>query len=557
MQRDLAALAESEFDLLIIGGGIYGATAAWDACLRGLSVALIDKGDFASGTSGNSLKIVHGGLRYLQHADVKRMRESISERKILLRIAPHLIHPLPCVMPTYGHFIKGPEVLGAAMLMNDMMSIDRNWGMDKLKKLPNGKVISKQKILHLVPFIDSKNLTGGAIWYDAQMHNSERLLLSFLHGAAENGAHMANYVQANAFLQKNGQIFGVQARDAVHGERFEIHARMTLNCAGPWINNLFDKLDSGRIPLQPYSTALNLVVKRSLGKEYAFGVNSKKTFKDEDVWISKGSRLLFVVPWRDYTLIGTDHKPFKGDAERYRVSEKEIETFLHEVNGAMPGANIQRDEVSYFYGGLLPMAGVNEKTGDVSLEKHFRLIDHEIAHSIKGLATVLSVKYTTARGVSEDAINLIMQKLNKSIFPSPSLIKPLWGGDIEDFEYFLKQISVERPDPVTDEQMLHLAVNYGTCLRHVLNLAKESKTWLEPVAGQTTVLRAEIIFAMRNEMAHKLVDVVRRRTELGSAECPSEPILQDCAKIMAQELQWDQNRIASEIEETRVIYKPK
>ncbi|MBN2355628.1 glycerol-3-phosphate dehydrogenase/oxidase [candidate division KSB1 bacterium] len=556
MQRNPAALSNSEFDLLIIGGGVYGAATAWDASLRGLKVALIEKGDFASGTSGNSLKIIHGGLRYLQHGDIKRLRESVAERKNLLHIAPHLIHPLPCIMPTYGHFIKGPEVLGIAMIMNDSLSLDRNWGMGRRSHLPAGKVISKQKLLQYVPFVDRTNLTGGAVWYDAQMHNSERLTLCFLLSAAEQGVQMANYVKANGFLQKNGQIFGVQARDSITGERFDIHARMTLNCSGPWINNMFNLLDGGRLPLQPYSTAMNLVIKRSLSESHAFGISSKKVFQDKDALISKGSRLLFVVPWRGYTLIGTEHKPFTGDAEHYRVGEGDIEAFLQDVNDAMPGADIRREEVCYFYGGLLPMDGVHEKSGNVQLQKHFSLVDHEDKHGIKGLVTVMSVKYTTARGVAESAINLVMQKLGRPVEASPSRRKPLWGGDIGDFDYWTRQIFAEKPKEIDEAQMRHLSFTYGSGLRQIIALGKENRQWLKPVAGQSLVLKAEVINAVRHEMAFTLADVIRRRTELGSAERPNDATLMDCAGLMAGELKWDQKRMEEEIEACKTLYVP-
>ena len=213
MKRDLKKLANEEYDLLIVGGGIYGVTLAWDAVLRGLKVAIIEKGDFASGTSSNSLKIIHGGLRYLQHADFARMRESIIERRILLRIAPHLISPMPCVMPTSGHAVKGPEVMRIGLMMNDIFSADRNWGLDPAKRLPAGKIISKSKMLDIMPFYQQDKLNGGALWYDAHMPNSERLLLSFLRSATEKGVAAAKYLFAENLILNNGRVSGVKAKD--------------------------------------------------------------------------------------------------------------------------------------------------------------------------------------------------------------------------------------------------------------------------------------------------------------------------------------------------------
>ena len=213
MKRALDKLEAQEFDVLVIGGGIYGATITWDAVLRGLSVACIEKNDFASGTSFNSLKIIHGGLRYLQHMDIKRMRESISERRRLCTIAPHQVFPLPCVMPTYGHAVKGPEAMRVALLLNDLVGFDRNRIRNKEKHLPAGRVISRTELLDIVPYADQENLTGGAVWYDAHMMNSERMLLSFLHAAAERGAEVANYVRADKLLLHRDRIAGVSATD--------------------------------------------------------------------------------------------------------------------------------------------------------------------------------------------------------------------------------------------------------------------------------------------------------------------------------------------------------
>jgi glycerol-3-phosphate dehydrogenase len=556
MQRDINQLAQREFDLLIVGGGIYGATAAREAALAGLSVALIEKNDFASGTSGNSLKIVHGGLRYLQHADLKRMRESIAERRTLLRIAPHLIHPLPCVMPTYGHAIKGPEVMRIAMLMNDILSADRNCGADREHALPMGRVLSRDRFLEIVPHVERNRLNGGAVWYDATMYNSERLALAFVRSAVENGAVVANHLAAESFLSKEGRIVGVRARDTIDGSAVEISARLTLTCAGPWINDLFAKLDGKRPPEQPFSTALNLVVKRRLSDSFAFGVNSKREFKDKDALIKKGSRLLFVVPWRSYTMIGTDHRPWDGKAGEYRVTEADIVNFLRDANDAMPGADIRREEVTYFYGGLLPMSGVNPASGDVSITKHFRIHDHEVEQGIPGLLSVLSVKYTTARGVAEAAVGAACRKLDRRRGGARGRRTHVWGGDVGDFAGFLATQQRERPQGVSEEQMRQLAFNYGTGLGDVLKVAGGRPEWLQAVAGQEAVLRAEVLHAVRHEMALTLADVVLRRTELGSGEYPGEAAAQDVAAIMAGELGWDAGRVELELASLRALYQP-
>ena len=193
MKRDPSQLANANYDLLIIGAGINGACAAWDATLRGLSVAIIDKGDFGAATSANSLKFIHGGLRYLQKADIQRTRMSIKERSILLRIAPNFIHPIPCLIPTYGHYKRGKEIMQLAFKINDFFGFDRNSHIAPDKHIPNGKVISKDECLKLFPHFNKNGLTGGAMWYDCQVRNSERLTLSFLLSAANAGVDLCNY----------------------------------------------------------------------------------------------------------------------------------------------------------------------------------------------------------------------------------------------------------------------------------------------------------------------------------------------------------------------------
>jgi glycerol-3-phosphate dehydrogenase len=553
MKRDLKTLANETFNLLIIGGGIYGATLAWDAVLRGLKVALIEKGDWAGGTSSNSLKIIHGGLRYLQHADFVRMRESITERRILLHIAPHLVRPLPCVMPTYGHAIKGPEVMRIGMMMNDLFSIDRNRGLSSDRRLPNGKIISKQKFLEIMPYIKRESLNGGAIWYDAHMINSERLLLSFLHSAVEKGATAANYVEAGTPIIKNGRVTGVQVHDRLSGERFDIKARLTISAMGPWINDLLRRIDGRKEKPVAFSTAINLVLNRKFTSEFAFAAPTQKQFKDKDALINKGSRLLFFVPWRGLTLAGTAHQPYRGEAEDYRVSEAEVEDFLAEINGALPGADITREQVNHVYAGLLPMTAVNEATGDVTLQKHFQIIDHQITDGIEGLLSVLTVKYTTARGVSEAVMNGATRKLGVKTRCTSRGTK-IWGGEMDHFGDFVTQTMQKMDSRLSPQSKAHLLDTYGTRYQEILKVDQQSP-FGETIAPDSHILKAEILFGVREEMAQKLSDMMMRRTELGSAGKADDHYIASVADIMAAELGWTPAQKQQEIQDYIKIYQ--
>ena len=228
MVRDINALQEKEYDLVIIGGGIFGVCAAWDAALRGLSVAIVDKGDFCHATSANHFKMVHGGIRYLQHADIYRIRESSRERSVLLRIAPHMVKPLPIVVPTYGHGIQGKAFLGAGILLYDLLTCDRNRGLQNERKVPWGKLLSRAEVLKLFPGIKEKGLTGGAIFYDGQMYNPPRLALSFLRSAVNKGAGAANYVEVTGFIKSGNRVMGLKAQDSISGDQLEIRGKYIL-----------------------------------------------------------------------------------------------------------------------------------------------------------------------------------------------------------------------------------------------------------------------------------------------------------------------------------------
>lgn len=552
MKRDLNALAATEFDLLIVGGGIYGATVAWEASLRGLSVALIERGDFASGTSANSLKIIHGGLRYLQHLDIKRVRESVRERRILLAIAPHLVHPLPCVMPTYGHLMKGKELMRLGLLANDLFSFDRNHLADPDKWIPAGRVISRKQVLELLPGIDTAGVTGGACWTDAHMYNSERMTLAFLLSAASHGAQLANYVEAESLALEKGVVKGVHARDVLSGDTFDVRARLVVNAAGGWVDELLAASGLQPVPFQ-LSTAMNIIVRKQLLNGYAAGVYGRFTYPTPGGRTHAGRHVLFMAPWRGYTIIGTFHRPYVEGKVQLQVSEQEVGEFLAEVKSAYPGGEITRDDIVFVHKGFLPMDGINAKTGEVQLTKHYRLLDHARLGGPEGLLTVIGVKFTTARDVAEKIVNLAAKKLGKAKEGSRSRATPLIGGDIPRFCSFLEDVLAHAPGGVSPALLRHLVLNYGTEYVRLLGYGQESAALLSPLPG-SQVLGAEVIHAAREEMACTLSDVVLRRTELGSAEYPGDEAIEHCARLMAKELAWPAKRLQSEVENLKRAY---
>lgn len=557
MKRNLAELSNNTYDVLIVGGGIYGAWTALDAALRGLSVALVEKGDFGSATSSNSLKVIHGGLRYLQHADFRRLRRSIRERTTLMKIAPHIVHPLPFLIPTYGHFMRSKEIMSLALMINDVVGFDRNRNKDPEKHLPGGHVVSREECLRLLPGIDDKGLTGGAIWYDGQMYSSERMLLSVLRSAERAGAILANYVKVIGFLDGKNRITGVKAKDMFTEEEFNIRAKIIVNTSGPWIDQVLRSLN-GYHNNQRFlpSKTMNLVVKRQLIPTYAVGVSSKFEFRDKGAIVNKGSRLLFIVPWREFSLIGTVHTPYYGSPDEFRVTEEDIQKFIMEINEAYPPAALQRNDIPFFHGGLLP---INESSasGEVSLVKEYRIYDHKKEDGIDRLVSVVGVKYTEARDVAEKAVDLVFKKLGINSPGSLTATKPIYGGQIDLFNDFIAQEMAKKLNGLSVEIIRHLIYNYGSEYAQVLRYIDENPDWKQTVADTSQVIKAEVIHGIREEMAEKLADVVLRRTDLGSAGDPGDGALKTCAALMAKELDWDAVRVRREIEEVKSIYSTK
>ena len=552
MKRDIARMSNKTYDLLIIGGGIYGATIAWDAASRGMSVALVDKRDFGSENSSNSQKTIHGGLRYLQHGDFQRMRESIRERTNLMRIAPHLVHPMPCIIPTYGHIMRFAMPL--ALKIFDLASFDRNRLNDPQKHIPDGRTISKEECLRLIPGLMEEGLTGGSIWYDSQAYNTERLVLSFIRSAEKAGADVANYLEVIGFLMDENRVTGVKARDMLNGEDLEIQAKVVLNASGAWVDHVLSLLKAPSSHKIALSKMQLIVVNRVFVQDYAFGIKFRKEFKDSDAVINKGYRLLFVSPWRNYSLIGTAQEQYHGDPKDLKTTEDDIQRFIEEVNEAYPYAALKRKDVSFFYEGLIPIDTVNPG-GDVKPSKNNKIHDHK-KEGIEGLISIVSVKYTTARNAAQMITDIVFKKLGRKTPKCTTMKTPIYGGDIERFDDFLKDAIEKRPYGLDEGIMRNLIYNYGSEYQEVLKYLDEDSGYSQRIIDSLDVIKAEIIHGIREEMAQKLSDVVLRRTELGTGEYPGDKGLETCARIIGQELGWDELRVQKELEEVKSIYIP-
>lgn len=541
MVRDLRRLADTEFDVVIVGAGIYGAIAAWDAVLRGLSVALIDKDDFGSGTSFNNLKTLHGGLRSLQALNFRQMRLFIRERRTFARIAPHLVRPLPFLVPTYRDPRRSALLMRLALAVNDLVSRDRHRGSDDPSlHLPSGHLVGREECLQLNPVVDPTGVTGGAVWYDYQLQNSDRLTFSFIRSAADGGAAVANYLRAVSFIRDGDRIAGVRAEDRLTSEQFDIRATVVLNATGPWAPALLHTLDRKvSVPAARLSRAMNVVTRSIVGTHACGGLT--------------GGRFLFMVPWRDVTVVGTGHDAHEGTADALSITRWDLEAFLADVRAAFPHAPLSASDVRLVHRGFLPM--LSGKDTAVKLLRESAVVDHR-RDKTPGLVTVFGVRYTTARHTAAQAIDAVFRARGEGSFPpSRTADTAVVGGTISNKENFMRAVLVRDVPGVSPDTLRHLASTYGTDYDSVLQVARDRSVFAEPLGRSCSVTGAEILYAARNECAMKLSDALIRRTEAGSAGHPGSDAVEHAAKIMARQLGWDEWKVRNEVAEVEAFYR--
>jgi glycerol-3-phosphate dehydrogenase len=554
MRRDITALTEKTYDLIVVGAGIFGICAAWDAAQRGLSVVLLERGDFAHSSSANHFKMIHGGIRYLQHADFPRVRESTRERKSFLRNAPHLARPLPIVIPTYGHGMQSKEILRAGTILYDVVTADRNLGIpDKTRQIPPGHAVSRQEALRMFPHLESDGLTGAVIFHDGQMYNPTRLSLAFLKSAVKDGADAANYLEVTDFLRQGQRVTGVRARDLVGGDTVEIKGRMVLNAAGGWAEPLLRRFLGVKLnPSLTFSRDACFVVGRTLLSDtHALAIQGQT--KDPDAVLSRGNRHLFVVPWRGRTLVGVWHVVHKGDPDSFTVTEQDLQGFINEINASYRGLRLTLDDVSMWNAGLVLFGENHEGAKNLSYGKRSLVIDHSAEHRVDGLVSLIGVRYTTGRGMAEQAVDLVCKKMGLRTRPSRTEYTPVYGGEVAFFESLVQKIGRELAPHVSAEAVRSLAHNHGAKYYDVTRFIEADPSLARALAG-THVLEAEVVHAIRNEMALTLADVVFRRTDLATGGHPGEEALAACASVMARECGWDAARTQQELDRARAIF---
>ena len=395
MQRDLDELSARTFDVLVVGGGVYGLTIAYDAAQRGLSVALVERHDFGSGASFNHLRTIHGGLRYLQTLDFSRARESVNERRTLARIAPGAVRPLRFVLPLSHSLTQGPLAMRAGFVLDAVVSRRRNDDVPDALRLPAGRVISGTEAQTLVRPIADGRISSAAAWYDYVTTEPDRLTLAWGLGAAACGATLANYVEATSLTLEGGRAIGVHAIDGVSHRSLDIAARLVVNATGGAVDRLLGA--SGISSGVPMLKAMNLVTRRS-APDVAVGGRGPT------------GRAFFMVPWKGRALFGTWESPRPCAPDDTSINADDVASFIAEINHAFPSSPLAARDVTLVHRGVVP--AVVGGDGHASLEGHEQVRDHA-DRGVEGLMTVAGTKYTTARAVAERVTNRILKKLGR------------------------------------------------------------------------------------------------------------------------------------------------
>jgi glycerol-3-phosphate dehydrogenase len=478
MNRDLSTLSGQFFDILVIGGGIFGAGVARDAALRGLRVGLIEKSDFASGTSSRSSKLIHGGFRYLQQHDFRLVFEACRERSILQHIAPHLVRPLPFLFPVY----KG----GPNSLMKLRLGMSLYDGLALYRNIARHKTLSAKRARYVEPALAQSGLRGAVSFYDCQEDDARFCVEHILH-ATELGATCLNYCTLTGFVTREDRIVAANVRDAISGEAFEIGARVFINAAGPWVEqiNALTPFDADAVRLSP-TKGVHLVVPR-LTQEHAIAFHARSD-----------GRVLFILPWGEYSLIGTTDTDFTGDPGHVRADLADVEYLLTEARALFPDANLSEADV------VTTIAGVRSLLASTVASPSGRTREHRILRQGRNLLSIAGGKFTTYRLIAQQAVDAACGLLGTAIPPCRTA----------------EVVLPNRRPTVSGEK----------------------------ICNAPEVYISDIVHACQREMVVTLSDVMRRRTPLALSHAGGPDVALLVAHVMGPLMRWSPDEERTQFE---------
>jgi glycerol-3-phosphate dehydrogenase len=551
MQRDVAALASETYDVIVVGGGITGACVARDAALRGLRVALVEKNDFSSATSGASSKLIHGGVRYLKNLEFGLVRESLRERRTWANVAPHMLDPVGILMPTRGHGLRSKWALTIFLATYDLLSYDRNRVHDPDKRIGNHRWFSRERAVALEPGLAEMPITGGRMFYDYQMHNPDRLELECLLHAAACGARLANHAEVTEFIREGDRILGVTVRDLLDdGATHTLRGEVVINAAGPWADIMMGIMEGGAPARQLVRSKGIHLITRPLTQGHAIAVEYDNGH-------------FFIVPWRGRSLIGTTDTLFKGAPDECCVTEEDIVAFLELVNRSYPAARLKRSDVEHFYAGLRPIVDDESKVmkaaeanGSVyRASRAAEVLDHAEEGGLQGVITAVGGKWTTSRALAEEVVDRVVRKLGLPDRPCKTETTSTHGGEMQSIADYTNQ-AVARHDNLPADAVAHLVRQYGTRVDELCELIAARPEYAQPLASGSDTLGVEVVHAVRNEMGLTLEDVLFRRTGAGTLGHPGDAVLHRVADLMGEELHWDESERAEQLDSVLPHYAP-
>ena len=522
-EATLSTLEGSELDVLVVGGGITGVGTALDAVTRGLSTGLLEQRDFASGTSSRSSKLIHGGLRYLEMLDFALVREALQERGLLLtRLAPHLVRPVSFLYPLTRHGWERTYV-GAGLAVYDAMAMAGRYDMG----VPRHRHLLRRQVQRIAPDLRTDHVVGAIQYHDAQVDDA-RLVVTVARTAAAHGAHLASRVKVTGFLREGERVTGVRARDLESGREISVRARVVVNAAGVWTDEIQEMVGGrGALHVQA-SKGIHLVVPRDRIRS-ATGVITRTAVS-----------VLFVIPWGRHWIIGTTDTPWDLDKAHPAASRRDIDYLLGEVNRVLREP-LDHEDVEGVYAGLRPLlSGESEPTSRISRE-------HTVVTPVPGLVIIAGGKLTTYRVMGRDAVDAAAHSLGGAVPASITERVRLVGAD--GFETRTNQrVALARSSGLHVARIDHLLGRFGGLVDEVLDLVTARPELGRPLSGTEDYLAAEVVYAVTHEGARHLDDVLTRRTRI-SIETFDRGIAAaaPAARLMAAELGWDEARREVEV----------
>lgn len=505
-------ISDKKYDVIIIGGGITGANIFWDATLRNMKALLVDKNDYASGTSQATSKLIHGGLRYLKNFELRLVRESLRERRILGKISPHAVRPLEFLIPIYS--TKEKLVLAAGMFLYNRLSFDRNHEISHDVHLPPYRYYNREETIYRSPGLNRKNLKGSFVYFDYANVNPERHTTEFIFSARNRGGVARNYTEVVAIDRKD-DCYLVSLRDNLDQSEIQIESKTIVNASGPWAD--FTDALTG-IPAQKKilrSKGIHVVVRKICGREC---IVSKKR---------DGSHM-FIIPWRNKTIIGTTDTNYAGNPDDFRVTRDEVAELLADANATFGLTELKMSEVDFYYGGLRPLVEESGSSDTYNASRKSEIMDYR-DNGLPGYFAALGGKYTTSRAVAKETVDKIVDYLPGKFSSCSTEITPLDSGNYPDLPQLCCQLQNKFPT-VDGEKLETLAKRYGSLAKKIIQPDNHGFIRL---SGNELLYEDELDYILKNEDIVHATDFYFRRSGVG---VPGLPKAEEQKKLM-QKLQ--------------------